>query len=124
MALGKGNVALLGLLDLSAAFDIVDHDALLNGLEVSFGVCGTHLKWMKSYVAEHTQTVIVQPVKIVDGQTQLRRSPRIGVRTLSLVLYTKDTSAIIQSHGLWNHCYADDTQVYVYCQSHEVDSLT
>ena len=43
MALGKGHVALLGLLDLRAAFNTVDHDVLLKQLEVSFGVCGTPL---------------------------------------------------------------------------------
>ena len=59
MNLGKGHVALLGLLDLSAAFDTVDHDVLVKRLEVSFGVCGTPLRWMKSYVVGHTQTVIV-----------------------------------------------------------------
>ena len=46
MALGKGHVTLIGLLDLSAAFDTVDYDVLLKCLEVSFGVYGTPLKWM------------------------------------------------------------------------------
>ena len=69
MALGKGYVALLGLLDLSTAFDTVYHNVLLKRLEVSFGVCGTPLKWMKSYVVGRTQTVIVN--RSVDGQAQL-----------------------------------------------------
>ena len=63
MALGKGHVALLELLDLSAAFDTADHDVLSKRLEVSFGMCGTPLKWMKSCVVGHTQTVIVNRSK-------------------------------------------------------------
>ena len=63
MALGKGHVAHLGLLDLSAASDTVDRDVLLKRLKVSFGVCGTALKLMKSYVVVRTQTVIVNRSK-------------------------------------------------------------
>ena len=59
MALGKGHVALLELLDLIAEFDTIDHDVLVKRLEVSFGLRGTPLKWMKSYVVGRTQTVIV-----------------------------------------------------------------
>ena len=43
---------------------------------------------------------------------------------LLFVLYTKDISANIRRHGLWNHCYADDTQVYFYCKPEEVNSFT
>ena len=63
MVLGKGHGVLLGLLGLSAAFDIIDHDVLLKRLEVSFGVCGTPLKCMTSYVVGRSQTVIVNRSK-------------------------------------------------------------
>ena len=107
MALGKGHVALLGLLDLSAAFD---HDVLLKRLEDSFGVYCTPLNWMKSYVVGRTQTVIVNRSK--SSMVKLSCGiPQGSVFGSLFILYTKDISAIIRRHGLWNHCYADDTQV-------------
>jgi hypothetical protein len=48
-ALDKRSMAVLILLDLSAAFDVIDHSTLLKRLEYSFGICGTALKWMESY---------------------------------------------------------------------------
>ena len=45
-----GQVFILTLLDLSAAFDTLDHCILLGMLETSFGICGTALKWFDSYI--------------------------------------------------------------------------
>jgi hypothetical protein len=45
----RGNTALLALLDLSAAFDTVDHDILLNRLLVAFGISDSCLSWFRSY---------------------------------------------------------------------------
>jgi len=44
-------VTLLGLLDLSAALDCVNHDILLHGLEVAFGLTNTALEWIRSHTA-------------------------------------------------------------------------
>ena len=52
-------VTLLVLLDLSATFDTVRHDTLLNRLKSRFDVDGKALEWFASYLADRTQRVIV-----------------------------------------------------------------
>jgi len=56
-ATDKQCVTLLGLLDLSAAFDCVDHTILLNRLQNVFGVDGVILEWMTSFLYDRTQQV-------------------------------------------------------------------
>ena len=51
-----GQVSVLVLLDLSAAFDTVDHKILLDILEYRFGITGLVFKWFQSYLADQTQT--------------------------------------------------------------------
>ena len=43
-------MSVLTLLDLSAAFDTLDHSILLRRLETTFGICGMALKWFDSYI--------------------------------------------------------------------------
>jgi len=56
-AVDRGDFAALVLLDLSAAFDTVDHDILLQRLQTSFGIRGTAVKWFQSYLTSRTQCV-------------------------------------------------------------------
>ena len=55
----SGNVCFLTLLDLSAAFDTIDHTISLNRLEVSFGITGTALMWFESYLSGRKMKVKV-----------------------------------------------------------------
>jgi hypothetical protein len=56
-AIDTGNLAVLALLDLSAAFDTVDHATLLQRLKTSYGISGTVLNWLSSYLTNRSQFV-------------------------------------------------------------------
>ena len=49
-AMENQNVAALSAIDLSAAFDTVDHNILLEVLKVKFGISGTALDWFNNYL--------------------------------------------------------------------------
>ena len=58
-ALDNGDVTVVTLLDLSAAFDTIDHNILCQRLEHLYGISGTPLNWFRSYLSNRTQTVTI-----------------------------------------------------------------
>ena len=108
----KGNVTVVVLLDMSAAFDTVDHPILIKRLE-SRGVTGSALEWFKSYLTNRTQYVTVdqaksKSTKVVFGVPQ----GSVGGPFL-FSLYLQSLGDVIKSNDVQYHCYADDIQLYV-----------
>ena len=122
-AVDRGHVCLLGLLDLSSAFDTVDHGILLNRISSSFGIHDTPLQWIRSYLSNRVQFVSVQGHHSSSSALSCGIPQGSVLGPLLFILYTAPISGIIRSHGLFSHSYADDTQVYFCCAPDEVDRL-
>ena len=58
-AIDSKEITCLIFLDLSAAFDTISHSKLLNRLKYCFGIMDVALKWIKSYLSQHTQKVVL-----------------------------------------------------------------
>ncbi|XP_044162898.1 uncharacterized protein LOC114956623 [Acropora millepora] len=108
--MNKQHVTLLILLDLSAAFDTVDHNVLLRRLHSKFGISGTALEWFSSYLRGRSQRVMVQ------GNLSQKLNLEFGVPQgsclgpLLFTIYASKLFDVIKEHLPTVHCYADDTQ--------------
>ena len=115
LGLAHGKCTALVLLDLSAAFDTIDHTGLIECLSSWFGFSGTVLNWFRSYLSDRIQKVKVgnvlsDPADIVFGVPQ---GSVLGPILFSL--YTVPLSTVIAKYpNLFYHFYADDTQLYFY----------
>ena len=99
-AVNSSKVTLLALLDLSAAFDCVDHEILVNRLSGTFGINGLVLSWLVSFLSNRTQYVAF------NGSVSTTTNLECGVPQSSVLgpllfmLYTADIVEIAASFGV------------------------
>ncbi|KAK6175986.1 hypothetical protein SNE40_014357 [Patella caerulea] len=111
MSVDAGSISLLVLLDLSAAFDTINHDRLLVCLKHDFGLDGIILNWFDSYLTNRLQSVLVDKVKSDKIQLSCGVPQGSVLGPVLFVMYTKNLGQLIDNHGLGRHSYADDTQL-------------
>ena len=112
-AMSLQQVTCLTLLDLSAAFDTIDHSILLERLFSWFGITSTALSWIKPYLLNRSFYVNIENTKSSLFQL-LYGVPQWSVLgPLLFILYTTPLSTIITNSSANHHLYADDTQLFL-----------
>ena len=71
-ALNAGSSAILLMLDISAAFDTIDHDIMLSRLCNVYGITGDALDWFRSYLTGRIQRVVIEDAVSVDQELGFR----------------------------------------------------
>ena len=108
----KKLVALV-LLDLSAAFDTIDHKTLLNRMATRFGVSGSALAWFSDYLTGRCQVVSINNTTSQPKQLSFGVPQGSVLGPILFTIYTVPVGDIARRHGLGHHFYADDSQLYL-----------
>jgi hypothetical protein len=123
-AIDLGQIAGLVLLDLSAAFDTVNHSILHDVFSDRFGITGDALLWLSSYLEERSQVV-----KVGESQSSIRKLV-CGVPQGSVlgpkqfIAYIGEVTEVFDNHGVFYHGYADDMQGLRSCLPAQITTVT
>ena len=121
LAIDMRKLSALVMLDLSAAFDTIDHGILLERLSSSFGKTGSALPLLSSYLTNRTQSASI------NGHSSLPSPMHTGVPQGSVLgpllftLYTTPLGHILSATPISYHFNADDTQLYISFESSKAD---
>ena len=116
-------LSLLILLDLSAAFNLVDHSILLKRLKSTYGFDGLTLEWFKNYLSERSFNVRCSGTKsvFVDSSVGVPQGSVLGPLLFSL--YTGVFERIVMKYKLGFHQSVDDTQIYGHCNNEGTEEV-
>ena len=109
--LDKGNMSALALLDFSSALETIDHPILVHRLHTDIGFTDSVLEWSSSYLTDRTHYISLS--NHCSAFAPVHSGVPLGsvLGPIILTMYVKPLSAIIDSHSIIHHSFADDLQL-------------
>ena len=112
--LDQNQIVALIMIDVSAAFDTVPHQRLIDRFSHDFNVTGTALKWLTSYLENRYQKVIVNSSqsKVVEMKCGFPQGAKLA--GIKYNVYSTPLGKVVTSYNEVSHqAYADDNGAYI-----------
>ena len=106
------------LLDLSEAFDTIDHTITSSRLRDRFGITATGFAWFESYLVNQSQRIQMHSRLSAEHPVVFGVPQGSVLGPLMFICYTAPLGDIARRHGIHVHLYADDTQLYLAFSPH------
>ena len=119
----KGKISVLTLLDFSSAFDTIDHPIFAYSLHTDFGFTDAVLQWFSSYMTDRTHYVSLSNHCSAFAPVHSGVPHGSVLGPILFTMYIKPLSAIIDSHSIIHHSFADDLQLQMSAPPDRISEL-
>ena len=123
LSLNKGNISVLAMLEFSSAFDTIDHPILVHRLHTDFGFTDTVLQWFSSYLTNRTRFISLSNHCSAFAPVHSGVPQGSVLGPMLFTMYIKPLSAIIDSHSIIHHSFADDLQLQMSVPADRISEL-
>ena len=123
LSLSKGTISVLALLDFSSAFYTIDHPILVHRLHTNFGFTDSVLQWFSSYLTDRTHCVSLSKHCSAFAPVHSSIPQGSGLRPMLFTMHIRPLSAIIDSHSIIHHSFAEDLQLHMSAPPDRISEL-